>query len=255
MPQLRGPLFLTTEIPDIGRRASVTGVGPPVQGYFGATLAGLQLAPGSELLLKDGPVTKDGYVWYEAYFPAGPEGNQVVPESAWVAAGPIGQDPTLIEIGPLRCPSVPISVALLGSMTELARRECLGDRPVEVHGVLEQCYHDGIRIYSAQPAWLGPSCGLYLTYELGTSVGVAIHLPPSMRLPRELSRGDLIRMVGHVNDPAAAQCQVVPTGEVQVTEAEIELAQQQVLLACRSAFVIRELEVTGHIDLANPFGF
>ena len=200
-------------------------------------------------------MTKDGYVWYEAYFQAGLEGNQIVPESAWVAAGPIGQDPTLIEIGPLECPSVPMTVALLGSMTELARRECLGEGAVEVRGVLDQCYHDGIQIYTAQPAWLGPSCGLYLAYELGTSVSISIHLPPSLPLPNGLVRGDLIRMVGHVNDPAADQCLVVPTGEVEVSEAEIDLARQQVVLACRSAFVISQLEVTGHIDLANPFGF
>jgi hypothetical protein len=148
-----------------------------------------------------------------------------------------------------------MTVALLASMTELARRECLGDGAIEVHGVLEQCYHDGIQVYAAQPAWLGPSCGLYLAYELGTTVGLPIHLPPSLLVPNALSRGDLIRLVGHVNDPGAGDCLVVPTGDVEVTEAEIELARQQVVLACRSAFVVSELKVTGHIDLANPFGF
>jgi len=31
--------------------------------------------------------------------------------------------------------------------------------------------------------------------------------------------------------------------------------QQQAVLTCRSAFVVTEIEVTGHVDLPNPFGF
>jgi hypothetical protein len=58
-----------------------------------------------------------------------------------------------------------------------------------------------------------------------------------------------------VNDPAAGDCALVPTGEIDTTEAQAALALQQAILACRSAFVVSELEITGHIDLANPFGF
>ncbi len=169
VPQLRGPLLVMPDIPDMGRRATVTALGPPVRGYFGADDGPLVLAVGSELLLKDGPVSEDGYDWYEAYVSSGPTGNQVIPESAWVAAGLAGEGSTLIEIGALRCPTVPTTIALLGSMTDLARRECLGDRSVEVYGVLDLCYHDGVHPFTQQPAWLGPTCDLYLAYELGTT--------------------------------------------------------------------------------------
>ncbi len=46
-----------------------------------------------------------------------------------------------------------------------------------------------------------------------------IHLPPPLPIPT-LTRGDLVRMVGHVNDPAAEACRVIPTGELEVTEAD-----------------------------------
>jgi hypothetical protein len=206
-------------------------------------------------LLRDGPVAEDGYDWYFAYFQAGIDENQLVPESAWVAAGPTGLAPTLIEIGPLRCPPVPMTIALIGSMTDLARRECLGDGSFEVHGVAENCYLDGIHPYVVEPAWLGGPFCQYRAIELGANVSLPIHIPPSLRIPDTLIRGDLVRIVGHVNDPAAGDCALVPTGEIDTTEAQAALALQQAILACRSAFVVSELEITGHIDLANPFGF
>jgi len=254
-PQLRGPLLVLTDIPDMGRRATVTATGPPVRGYYGADRNPPVLATGTELLLKTGPVAEDGYDWYEAYFQAGPSGNQIIPESAWVAAGLTGQERTLMEIGPLRCPAVPTTVALLGSMTDLARRECLSDDSFEVHGVAENCYLDGIHAYFVEPAWLGGPFCQYRAIELGTNVSLPIHLPPSLLIPDTLIRGDLVRIVGHVNDPAAEDCTLVPTGEIESTDSQAALALQQAILACRSAFVVSELEVTGHIELANPFGF
>jgi hypothetical protein len=53
-------------------------------------------------------------------------------------------------------------------------------------------------------------------------------------------------MVGHVNHPAAEECLLAPRrGEVH---------QQQAVLTCRSAFVVSEIDVTGHIDLSFPLG-
>lgn len=242
-------------MPDVGRRATVIAAGPRARGFFGAPDSGPVLGAGTELLLRDGPVTADGYDWYLAYFaPAVDAQNPFELETGWVAAGLSGQEATLIEIGPVRCPAVPMTVAFLGSMTDLARRECLGEASFEVHGVAENCYLDGIHPYVVKPEWLGPFCR-YRAYELGTNASVPIHFPPSLLIPNTLSRGDLVRIVGHVNDAAAEDCLPVPTGEVEVTESQTALALQQAVLACRSAFVVSELQITGHIDLANPLGF
>jgi hypothetical protein len=253
--------MLPYEIPDMGRRATVITPGPRVREFPGVPEfvgppenRSLVLGSGSELLLRDGPVAADGYDWYLAYFQRSIDQTQFGPQSAWVAAGPSGQEPTLMEIGPLRCPVVPMSVALLGSMTDMARRDCLRDSSFEVHAVLEQCYMDGLHPFVEEPGWLGRFCP-YLAYELGTSVAVAIHFPPSLLLPSGLSRGDVVRMVGHVNDPAADDCRLVPGPDGDPAYEASPVDQQQTLLTCRAQFVVSEIEVTGHIDLANPFGF
>ena len=249
--QVRAPLILPIEIPDVGPRATVQVAGLKVRYYPGARSAvGLVLGAGSELLLMSGPASVDGYDWYEVYFRALPGDlgfNQGV-GSGWVAAGAAGQPPTFIQIGPSRCQKVPVTIALLGSMTDIARSQCIGAAPFEVHGMIQTCYEGPETPYTYEPAWFGFSC--YYVVELGTAVSLPMHFAPSVSVPPVLALGDLVRLVGHVNDPAAADCRVVPQGGVPTDFA----ADQQIFgLSCRSAFVVTEIEVTGHIDLPDPF--
>lgn len=248
-PQIRARLILPLETPDMGSRAIVTAAALNVRRFVGVNSeVDFVLGAGSALLLRDGPVAADGYEWYYIYYqpafgePQFAEGGG----SGWVASGLSGEQPTLLAIEAARCPAVPVTVALLSSMTNLARRECLGSGSFEVSGMVDLCYEGPIGPFEYDPPWFDFSC--YSVVEPGTPVSMQMHFLPKVSVPGQLGRGDLVRLVGHVNDPGAEACRVTSGPPESIVE-----AQQEFLLYCRGAFVIAEIEVTGHIDLPNPF--
>lgn len=252
-PTVRAPLRLPSSIVDLGRRATVQVQNLRVRTYVGLNSEILvQLGPGSELLLRMGPISADGFDWYSVNYqplydePQFDQGGGY----GWVASGPAGQSPTFIAIGPSRCQQVPVTTALIASMTELAISECLGDDAYELHAVVQTCYEGPYGPYTYEPAYFGFSC--YFIFELGTTNWLSIHIPPAVAVPAGFARGDVVRVVGHVHDPAAADCRVSTTEAVE--PASIAIEQQVFSLSCESAFVLSELEVTGHVDIPDPFG-
>jgi len=252
-PVARAPLRLPASIVDLGRRAIVQVPNLRVRNYVGLNAQiQVQLGLGSELFLRLGPISADGFDWYAVNYqplfdepPLNQGGGY-----GWVAAGPAGEQPTFIAIGPARCQQVPVTTALIASMTELAISECLGDDSYELHAVVQTCYEGPYGPYTYEPAYFGFSC--YFIFELGTTAWLSIHIPPAVVLPEGFARGDVVRVVGHVYDPAAADCQVSTTEAIEPGSLAIE--QQVFSLMCRSAFVLSELEVTGHVDIPDPFG-
>jgi hypothetical protein len=252
-PQLRAPLRLPASILDFGSRATVQVANLRVRQYVGTSAPiQVQLAMGSELLLRSGTITANGYAWYAVNYqplndePSLEEGGGY----GWVAAGLAGEPPTFIDIGPVRCPEVPVTTSLIASMTELAIWQCLSGATYELHAVVQTCYEGPITPYTYEPAYMYFSC--YSVFELGTTVWLQIHIPPSLVIPLTLGRGDVVRVVGHVNDPAAADCRVTSTEAIDPVSIDIE--DQVFRSSCQSAFVLSELEVTGHIDIPDPFG-
>ena len=252
-PVVRAPLILPSSILDLGPRAIVQVPNLRVRGYVGLDAdIQVQLGLGSELLLRMGPVSADGYDWYLVYYPwlIGEPTFEEGGGSGWIAAGPADSPPTFIAVEPSRCPVVPVTAALVASMSELARTDCLAASGYEFTGVVETCYEGPITPYTYEPEWLGFSC--YFIYELGTTAWLAIYIPPSLTLPATFGRGDVVRVVGRVNDPRAADCRATSTEAIDSSSVNIE--DQSFRLRCRSSFVLSELEVTGHINLPNPFG-
>ena len=253
-PVVRAPLRLPASIVDLGRRAIVQVPNLRVRGYIGLNSdIQAQLGLGSELLLRMGPISADGYDWYSVNYQPIYESEAPLDQGGgygWVAAGLAGDPPTFIAIGPARCQQVPVTTVLIASMTELAVSECLGDDSYELHAVVQTCYEGPVTPFAYEPAYLGFSC--YFIYELGTTTWLSIHIPPSLAVPATFGRGDVVRVVGHVHDPAASDCQVTTTEAVD--PASIAIEQQIFSLSCESAFVLSELEVTGHLDLPDPFG-
>jgi hypothetical protein len=249
----RAPLRLPASIVDLGRRATVQVENLRVRIYVGLDADIIvQLGPGSELLLRMGPISVDGFDWYSVNYQPLYDEPQLDQGGGygWVAAGPAGEPPTFIAIGPARCQQVPVTTALIASMTELAASECLGDVSYELHAVVQTCYEGPYGPYTYEPAYFGFSC--YYIFELGTTAWLPIHFPPTVVPPDTLARGDVVRVVGHVNDAAAADCQVSTSEAIE--PASIAIEQQVFSLMCRSAFVLSELEVTGHVDIPDPFG-
>ena len=252
-PVVRAPLRLPASIVDLGRRATVQVQNLRVRSYVGVNSPiQVQLGPGSELLLRLGPISADGFDWYAVNYQPLYDETQLDQGGGygWVAAGPSGAPPTFIAIEPKSCQQVPVTTALIASMTELAVSECLGDDSYELHAVVQTCYEGPLTPYTYEPAYFGFSC--YYIFELGTTAWLSIHIPPSVVLPATFARGDVVRVVGHVHDPAASDCRVASTEPIE--PAAIAIEQQVFSLSCQSAFVLSELEVTGHVDIPDPFG-
>lgn len=253
-PVTRDQLVLPASILDIGPRAVVQVQNLRVRQFIGLD-AGIQVQLGfaSELLLRTGPVSADGYDWYWVYYQplTGEPRLEDGGGQGWVASSPTGASSTFIQILPTRCPLVPVTVSLMASMSDIARTECLGTTSYEFHAVVQTCYEGPLTPYNYEPTWLGFSCW-YLN-DLGTDAWLQLHVPPAVSLPATFGRGDVVRVVGHVNDPAGDDCRVVPQG-AGMDPTQIARDQQLFVISCRSAFVATEVEVTGHINLPDPFG-
>jgi len=246
----RPPLVLGVGYADIGSRGRVTAGTLRVRSYPGLDAEiHTTLEAGTEVLMYEGPVSVDGVDWYEVVFSALPYEvpNQV--DRGWVAVGPTGLAPTLVAIDPPHCPSLTVSVSLLGAAGGLARRTCLAGSH-EFTAVVDTCYEGPITPYDYDPRWLWFSC--FSVFDLGSTVHLQIHFPPSVAQPDGLSRGSVVHLVGHVEDPAAAGCTVVVLPGSGVEE-PTHATQQVFHLGCAAAFVLDEIQIVDQIDLPPLF--
>ena len=246
----RPPLVLGVGYADIGSRGTVTAGALRVRFYPGLDAdIHTTLEAGTELLIYDGPISADGLDWYEVIFSALPyeEPNQV--DQGWLAVGRTGEAPNLVAIDSPHCPSLTVSASLLGAAGGLARRECLPGSH-EFTAVVDTCYEGPITPFAYEPQWLWFSC--FSVFDLGSTVHLQIHFPPSIAQPDGLARGSVVHMVGHFDDPAAMDCTVLaqtPGSEPKPTEVD----QQVFRLGCSAGFVLESIEIVDQIDLPPLF--
>lgn len=227
---------------DTGSRATVIVDRIEVLDFPVDSVVVTELGQGTEVLLTQGPLANDGLDWYEVFFswlPVDPP-NFADVTFGWIAAGPTGQPPTSISIEPSRCPDT-VTATVIGGMSSLARLQCLGSGPHEVTGIMHGCTDYYV---SGEPAWLFTEC-LNLFNPDGTETKLTLFFPPALG-SAGLKDGDVVRVVGHVDDPAAVECRLAPDPLASaVSQASASLVQQQ----CRSHFVVSEIEVTGQLEL------
>jgi len=201
------------------------------------------LGRGTEILLTDGPLPNQGLDWYLVYFSRLPTDPPFFTDVTygWVAGGPTGETPTSMSIEPPRCPDT-VTADVIGGMSRLARLSCLGTGPHEVTGVIHGC--TDYYVYG-QPAWLFTEC-LNLFNLDGIPTNLFLYFPPAIDTTKFDAGGDVVRVVGHVDDPLASECQPAnPYPPIKSFE-QASLVEQ-----CRVAFVVSEIEVTGHVELAQ----
>lgn len=197
-----------------------------------STIDPVFLQDGQLMFVLEGPVRADGYDWYRVatYDPPDDTPPEPGPLLGWVAAGGKDGEPW-IEATTANCETEPGNPNWRPSVVALA---CIGDREVSVAGTLAGCA--GIVPGDVEPTWLAEGgCELvpdaYVPGDLG-SINFGFHLAPDGPL---LPGPDAsIRIVGHMDDPAAATCQ-------QVRQAGAELPPEIVVLRCRAAFVVTEI--------------
>jgi len=199
-----------------------------------------------------GPVTADGYAWYELSAIGLPPNAGCEPPTrttpfscpdwlGWVAAGqPGGQ--AWLEPATLSCPSSTMNLEALigddatGPRTALGLLACYGPSPVRIRGWWPKIPSDA-GLGGACPAkptiwWL--QCGsldysrLVVSESAGFGgLGLNVNINPTsgVKMP---PRGQWVEVLGHLDDPAARDCSPAGGGEQDPVK---------VVLTCRSEFV------------------
>jgi len=177
-----------------------------------------------------GPVSADGYTWYQlAALGLPPNAGceppvRTTPFSCpdwlgWVASGQSG-GPAWLAATTLPCAASPMNLealfngpASLGSRTPLERLACYGSTSIRVRGWFPKIPDNaglGGTCGPASPVWWLVCVGL--TYNglvasesagFGTGIEVAIDPATGVTMP---PRGQWVEVVGHLDDPAARNC-------------------------------------------------
>lgn len=196
------------------------------------------VAAGDALYVLDstaaGPVTAQGYDWYQVEYADGADvwpWQDVSPATArgWVAAGSATE--RFVRLAPIACPSEPVTLEMLAfDITPWGRLVCFGGGSIEVQGTYgcDGCAHP-------------PIAGQYRYYPY-----VVVALAPDMTPPDDR---DIIRANLSVDDPAATSCTHVPyPGEQPVPSPEPAAVE----VYCRERLVLESFEVVGYDDFGLP---
>jgi hypothetical protein len=200
-----------------------------------------------------GPVSADGYAWYQLSAVGLPANAgceppvQTTPFTCpdwlgWVAAGPPGGQAWL-EPTSVPCPASPMNLEAVvvepRSLTPLERLACYRSTPIRFRGWWPEIPPDaglggacGDVVNPKNPTWL--VCqginynGLAISESAGfEGVGLKISIDPASGVTMP-PRGQWVELVAHLDDPAARDCTPLGGGDQDLVS---------VVLACRSELV------------------
>jgi hypothetical protein len=201
-----------------------------------------------------GPVSADGYAWYQLSALGLPSSAGCEPPFlttpfncpdwlGWVAAGQPGQP--WLEATTLPCPASPMNLdaivlnAAPGPRTPLERLACYGSTAITVRGWWPQI-PDGAGLgglcgppVKPNPFWLVCQNLNYNELVISESecfecVGMKVSIDPATGVTMP-PRGQWVEVVGHLDDPAARDCAPTAAGGGDPV---------QVVLTCRTEFVL-----------------
>ena len=114
-----------------------------------------------------------------------------------------------------RCPTGDPDLAALDKMLEYEHLACFGDRSITVEGTFGCPNCDGVFVGSYEPAWLASPLNFnFLSVDLKVQEGpFTLHFGPNG--PAAPERGSIIRVTGHFDDAAAAEC-VIEAGVEEI---------------------------------------
>ena len=163
----------------------------------------------------------------------------------WVPIAQGGSVPTLTEFAASDC-QLDVNAFFVLSLHPQRQLECLGEQRVTIEGYAIDRSGDLRSPYAGEPAWLAQWPQLEVSSAIGpavTGISVWIHVPPDLELDiptsdREAHEGTLLRIAGHLDDPASASC--VRTRLVEpYPPVNDELSEQW----CRQRFVVDSVEI------------
>ena len=208
---------------------------------------------GDFLYLDDeSPYSNDGYTWYAATFlakagaPPGPSVDVRFTDGVrgWIAVGK-GVTSYVERLAP-RCPTV-IDLEGVQNLLGSELLECFGGSSFELTGTFGCSGCGGARPGTFEPEWLANPLNFnFLTpYPVSDQLGpFVLHFPPDG--PESPAAGSVVRIRGHVDDPAAATCAMSVIDPLEPSgESFVEVPAAVATLICAQHFVVESVEVLG----------
>ena len=201
-----------------------------------------ELAPGLRLFTIGEPTDAGELRWYRV----GVVNRDCADDCSRIGhvATPIAADeePWIAEVA-IDCPSSPMTVEALVGLAALEALHCYGRTDIVVTGTIDTPASTPPVVIEYTPEWLaGPAPAQFA----GPGGAIGFHAAPDSDLEVP-ERGDVVRVTGHFEDPAATSCRASPADG---QEEPVEVPQPaRVVLDCRATFVWTDYEVTGSEDL------
>jgi hypothetical protein len=210
-----------------------------------------------------GPVSADGYAWYQLSAVGLPANSgcepplQTTPFTCpawlgWVAAGPPGGQAWL-QATTVPCPASPMNLEALvvqPTLTPLERLACYRSTPIRFRGWWPEIPPDaglggacGDVVNPKNPTWLVCQ-GINLNHLVVSEsagfggVGLKISIDPASGVTMP-PRGQWVEVVAHLDDPAARDCTPLGGGDQDLVS---------VVLTCRTEFVAESVN-----PVAGPY--
>ena len=192
-----------------------------------------------------GPISAEGFAWYPVIrlgeltdLPPLSDGPLLTTSAiGWVADG--DDTEAYIQLLDPRCPPRPVSLATLEAMQPWEQLACFGPEQITLEGTFGCVGCGGTIPGTFEPDWMAQPNNLgFLSVDPNARIG-----PFSMRFapagPATPAVGQILRVVGHFDDPAAAECAISPG------DPPVPLDSLATGLYCREQFVVESVEVTG----------
>jgi hypothetical protein len=180
----------------------------------------------------------DGNVWYPviAGFETWPGldklGEDYVRGS--ILGGQTGVE--TLELEAVACSNGQPTLEMVAALTAWGRLACFGARELTLTSVIDIPCCNPPGGYVPEPFWLAKAIPGFLA-------GLVFHIDPASGLEAP-ERGQVVAMIGHFDDPAAATCSTTLDTSAGPTHLP-PLVAEAVVLSCREQFVATRYEVVG----------
>ena len=200
-----------------------------------------ELAPALRLFTIGEPTDAGGLRWYRVGIvnrDCGDSCNRIGHVATPLAAD---EEPWITAVT-IDCPASPMTVEALVGLAALEALHCYGRSDIVVTGTIDTPGTPPV-VIEYNPEWLaGPAPAQFV----GPGGAIGFHAAPDSELDVP-ERGDVVRVTGHFEDPAATSCRASPADD---QEEPVEVPDPaRVVLDCRATFVWTDYEVTGSEDL------
>jgi hypothetical protein len=212
-----------------------------------------EMPSGRRLFVIGEPTDAGDLRWYRVGVVSGPDcpedcnliGHVATPvaadEEAWIA-----------EVA-IDCPSSPMTHAQLTALLPLEALHCFGRNDITVTGTVDTPCCTPPSPIVLTPEWLAGPAPAFLRQEGAVTFVVEFRADPEADLDVP-ERGDVVRVIGHFEDPAATSCRAEVDEDASGGEPVQPPDPARVILDCRATFVWTGYEVTGFEDLGPCCG-